>query len=418
MTMPSDTTTRTGTGPGADRASPVASLQGRDPRIDFFRGLAFIIILIAHVPSNWVARWIPARFGFSDATEMFVFMSGFAAGVAFGGTFLRRGFGVGTARVGYRVWQVYIGHLLLFFFVAMSMAAANVLFETRDYIGQLNLYFFFNETAAALIGYFTLTYVPNYFDILPMYIVILVMMPIMFALARVHPWLAIGASVAVYVANWYLDLNFPAEVREGSDRQWFFNPFGWQLIFFTGLGLAMGWLRPPPIRAWIVGLAVGIIVVGVALGHWPLWREYELLTAARQAISPWLNKTDFGILRYIHFLAAAYLVVVALKGREQWLASAAGRPIMKCGQQSLPVFLFAMAISRYVGITLDHTGRDSIAVVVLVNAVAVGVLMGIAYLLGWLKSNPWRRRPSAPDAAPNADPLGTPARRDNRQPAE
>jgi hypothetical protein len=50
----------------------------RDPRLDFFRGLAMFIILIAHVPSNWWTLWIPARFGFSDATEIFVFCSGMA----------------------------------------------------------------------------------------------------------------------------------------------------------------------------------------------------------------------------------------------------------------------------------------------------------------------------------------------------
>ena len=93
-------------------------MSHRDPRIDFFRGLAFIIILIAHIPANWMARWIPARFGFSDATEMFVFMSGFAAGLAFGATFYKAGQWLGTARILYRAWQVYVAHLLLFFFVA------------------------------------------------------------------------------------------------------------------------------------------------------------------------------------------------------------------------------------------------------------------------------------------------------------
>ena len=68
-----------------------SAASARDPRVDFFRGLAFLIIFIAHVPANWLTKWIPARFGFSDATEMFVFMSGYAAGIAFGGVFLRAG---------------------------------------------------------------------------------------------------------------------------------------------------------------------------------------------------------------------------------------------------------------------------------------------------------------------------------------
>ena len=51
----------------------------RDPRLDVFRGLAMAIILVAHVPGNPLAEFIPARFGPSDAAEMFVFCSGFAA---------------------------------------------------------------------------------------------------------------------------------------------------------------------------------------------------------------------------------------------------------------------------------------------------------------------------------------------------
>ena len=74
----------------------------RDPRLDFFRGIAMFIILIAHIPGNAWGRWIPARFGPSDATEMFVFCSGFAAAIAFGGTFARRGFWMGVGRVLFR----------------------------------------------------------------------------------------------------------------------------------------------------------------------------------------------------------------------------------------------------------------------------------------------------------------------------
>src|SRR3546814_19245199 len=48
----------------------------RSPRRDFFRGVAMLIIFVAHVPDNPWAGFIPARFGWSDATEMFVFCSG------------------------------------------------------------------------------------------------------------------------------------------------------------------------------------------------------------------------------------------------------------------------------------------------------------------------------------------------------
>ncbi|PIV74818.1 MAG: hypothetical protein COW55_07930, partial [Rhodobacteraceae bacterium CG17_big_fil_post_rev_8_21_14_2_50_65_11] len=138
----------------ADVTTPRTTV--RDPRLDFFRGIAMFIILFAHVPGNWVTLWIPARFGFSDATEIFVFCSGMASAIAFGAVFRNHGWGLGAARVGFRVWQVYWAHICLFLAVAATMAALNAsgAFE-RDYVGQLNLYPFFNGTEANLIGLLT-----------------------------------------------------------------------------------------------------------------------------------------------------------------------------------------------------------------------------------------------------------------------
>ena len=102
--------------PEAPRAkAAIPAPRVRDLRLDFFRGLAMFIILVAHIPFNAWGDWIPARFGFSDATEIFVFCSGMASAIAFGGAFLRRGWLMGTARVLFRCWQVYWAHICLFF---------------------------------------------------------------------------------------------------------------------------------------------------------------------------------------------------------------------------------------------------------------------------------------------------------------
>jgi hypothetical protein len=48
----------------------------RDLRLDLFRGIALWLIFLDHIPSN-VVNWITIRnYGFSDATEIFVFISG------------------------------------------------------------------------------------------------------------------------------------------------------------------------------------------------------------------------------------------------------------------------------------------------------------------------------------------------------
>jgi hypothetical protein len=94
----------------------------RDLRLDFVRGLAMLIIIVAHTPSNPWNDWIPARFGFSSAAEMFVFCSGMASAMAFGSVFAKQGFGLGLMRIGQRIWQLYWAQVAVFIFtVALSV---------------------------------------------------------------------------------------------------------------------------------------------------------------------------------------------------------------------------------------------------------------------------------------------------------
>ena len=158
---------------------------GRDPRLDFFRGMALIVILFSHTPGSALAKFMPMRWGFSDAAEIFVLCSGMASALAFGPIFLRSSWAMGVARIAHRVWQLYWAHLATFFAIAAFIAALNLSgWFDKDYIGALNLHPFFENPAPQLFGLFTLTYVPNYFDILPLYMVLLAMVPVMMALAR------------------------------------------------------------------------------------------------------------------------------------------------------------------------------------------------------------------------------------------
>ncbi|WP_290556914.1 OpgC domain-containing protein [Aestuariivita sp.] len=390
-------------------ATPAATT--RDPRLDFFRGIAMYIILVAHIPGNMWTGWIPARFGFSDATEIFVFCSGMASAIAFGGSFARRGWWIGSARVVFRVWQVYWAHIALFFFIAMYLAALDVYgdFE-KTYINTLNLGHFFKDPATNIVGLFTLTYVPNYFDILPMYLVILAMMPVVMALAGVNLWLTGGASVALWaVANLGL-LPLPAE--PWSEREWFFNPFGWQLLFFTGFAFMRGWLPAPPVSRALIWIALAFVVLSAPFGSWKVflwlnaaWPELGALIRPVWSVSGELrDKTEFGILRYLHFLSLAYLAWVAVgAGGVRLIATGTGlasdlwrlalRVITKVGQQSLAVFVFSMALARLIGFAFDQFGRD-VVTVSLGNLIGFAIITLVAYAAGWFKSAPWRRAPA------------------------
>lgn len=415
-------------------ASGTSGATTRDPRLDFYRGIAMFIILFAHTPGNFFTSWIPARWGFSDATEIFVFCSGMASAIAFGRTFDRAGWGLGTARVAYRVWQVYWAHIGMFFFIAMMLAWWDSfgVFE-KTYINTLNLKPFFEgvtrkgvelaNTADQMVGLFTLTYVPNYFDILPMYMVILVMMPVVMALSRVNLWLmfAVIATVWLFAQRgllaWmgaeHLWVSLPAE--PWSERQWFFNPFGWQLIFFTGFAFMRGWIPAPPVKTWLIVLAAVIVVANIPLsniGVRAVNREWFGLAFDNNPVIQWriankplIDKSAFGILRYVHFLALAYLAWVAAGVGGHRLIAQGGsvlsrawdgtvRVIMKVGQQSLAVFVFSMVFARISGFTMDQIGRET-ATVVLVNFTGVSALIGVAYFVAWVKGTPWKPRKTA-----------------------
>ena len=390
----------------AKPTSPAASYAVgiRDPRLDFFRGIAMFIILIAHTPGNWLTLWIPARFGFSDATEIFVFCSGMASAIAFGRVFREQGLGMGSARVGFRVWQVYWAHIGLFIAIAATMVVLNAMFPEgeRNYVNQLNLGHFFDRPMENLVGLLTLTYVPNYFDILPMYIVILVMMPVMFFLARIHVLLVVAASLAVWLAANFELLNLPAE--PWSDRKWFFNPFGWQLVFYTGFALMSGWLRPPPVDRRLFWTAVAIVLIIVPFAYFRIHREVEFIAEWRNEWRVLFAKTEFGILRYIHFLALAYAawVLVGPKGdniqpRGDGLGARSWtvilKVIMKVGQQSLAVFIASMYIARILGAIFDQVGKTHFTML-WVNALGFTLIIAVAFGAGWFKSQPWKKKRS------------------------
>ncbi|MGB3245174.1 MAG: OpgC domain-containing protein [Sulfitobacter sp.] len=397
-----------------------SKVRGRDLRLDFFRGLAMFIILMAHTPGNFLSLWIPARWGFSDATEIFVFCSGMASAIAFGSTFDRAGWLLGTARVCYRVWQVYWAHVGLFFAtLAMAVYLTDLEITGRNYWGQLNLWMVFVESdqwenSNILLSFMTLRYVPNYFDILPMYMVVLCLMPVVMALAGLKPSrLNLGLVAAFVIITWLMaqdtllqslglgayHLEFPAE--PWSDRQWFFNPFAWQLIFFTGFSFMRGWLPKPPVATWLIVLAALIVIANVPLSNIGV-RELGLDWAKdwRNDYEALIDKSDFGILRYVHFLALAYLAWVAAGDKGARLLTAGTGTlarvweyllavILKVGQQSLAVFVVSMFIARIMGFAMDVLGHGTITTL-MVNLVGAAILVATAYGAGWFKTQPWR----------------------------
>lgn len=346
----------------------------RDLRLDFFRGLAMFIILSAHIPGNTWLLWIPARFGFSDATEIFVFCSGMASALAFGAVFAKKSWLLGSARIAFRVWQVYWAHIsviiatcLLMVLLQWSGFSSGLGGNDTPYDQWPSVAPIFNDTQTALVGLFTLSFVPGLFDILPMYLVILALIPFVMLAHRVGGraavfgvvaalWLAaqlgmwhrsvsgeethaLGAALAS-VGSLFSFLNLPANPWNG-DQVWFFNPFGWQIVFFTGFAFGMKWLPSPPVTRRLVMIAALYLVLTVPFAWYQIYAGRYLpegsalqvgIVAIRDFIEPLRWKTGVGLLRFGHFLALGYLAWAAVgpggvKLTTGWRAPGAARAV-------------------------------------------------------------------------------------------
>jgi hypothetical protein len=375
---------------------PVPTKRARDERLDFFRGLTMLIIFVAHLPQNSWNAWIPARFGFSSGAELFVFCSGIASALAFGSVFARRGLALGTARIAYRIWQVYwaqIGLVLALIALAAALDEAFGLMELARQFPPL-----LADPAGALLGIATLTWQPDYLDILPMYLVILALVPVMMLGRRLHPALPFLIAATLYAAVWKSGLNLPGNPWNGAG--WFLNPFAWQLIFFIGFFIGMKWLPAPRLGEPRLMLAVALfLLISVPLSFWGILEHWPVAQAARDFLLPESEKTDLHILRVLHFLALAYLVLSLIDPWRDRLDHGAGHLLIVIGRQSLAAFLASIVLARLLGTVADAAGRSE-PVTALLNLAGFALILAVARVVGWFKSAPWAGPPSKPMPKP------------------
>lgn len=366
-------------------ASTVPAKRPRDERLDLFRGLTMLIILVAHLPENSWNAWIPARFGFSSGAELFVFCSGIASALAFGSVFTRRGLWLGTARIAYRIWQVYWAQIGLVLALIALAAALDRVFGLAVLAQQFQP--LLADPENALLGLATLSWQPDYLDILPMYLLILALVPVMMLARRLHAALPFVIATTLYAVVWATGLNLSGNPWNGAG--WFLNPFAWQFIFFIGFFIAMRWLPVPPLGDRRLMIAATLfILISVPLSFWGILEHWPLAQAARDLVIPANEKTDLHILRVLHFLALAYLALSLIEPWRDRLDRGAGHLLILIGRQSLACFLASVVLARLLGTLADMAGRGEL-VVALLNLAGFALILATALVVGWFKSAPW-----------------------------
>jgi hypothetical protein len=377
-------------------AAGAESLE-RDTRVDFFRGVALLFIFIDHIPGNSLAWFTLHNFGFADAAEIFVALAGYAAYLAYAKTFDVHGAGAGTVRVGRRVRDLYVAHLLLLCVCVAGLAMAARASQNPLYFEHVNLTPFNHDTLGAIGRALLLIYQPGYLNILPLYMVLLLWFPILLWLMRRHLWLGPLSSLAIWMAANLLRWNLPSYPTEYG---WVFNPLAWQFLFSLGaIGAALNSARDLPRQgSWLFWIAAGYVLFAfLAAAPWtrlPGLAEAGLLpTDFRLSI----DKQYLSIWRVAHIAALAYLAVALIPRRARWLAHPYARWVVNCGCHSLPVFCLGIALSMTAFVVMVEAG-PSLATQAFVNVTGLSILGLVGWKLAQIKRA--KARPSsAPDTA-------------------
>ena len=338
------------------------ALLGRDARLDMFRGLALVMIFINHVPGTIYESFTNRNFGFSDAAEAFVFMSGMAAGLAYSNRFRAGNLWAAATKVWARARQLYFVHIVITMLCIAIFAGAANWFGLTEVLTKNNLKALFQRPLSTLVGIPLLTHQLGYLNILPLYTTLLLVTPLVIYAGLRKPWLVLAASIALWAMVGQFRLNLPAFPNPGG---WFFNPFSWQILFVMGLlsGMAMKvGKRFIPYSPVLFGLAAAFLVFVL------LWMKVPPLGKAMNGTLGWLgahgvpfyltafDKTFLSLPRLLHAFALFYMLG-HLAVMRQVASSAIAAPFRLLGQQGLAVFATGTVLSMF--LQAVKTGREA-----------------------------------------------------------
>jgi hypothetical protein len=367
-------------------SSTAIASSGRDLRLDLFRGLANWAIFLDHTPHE-ILSWLTVRnYGFSDAADLFVFISGYTAALVFLRIMRERGYMAAVAKILKRVFELYAAHLGVLLVYAGVIVWVSYISGDPDDVNQFNVAAFADAPLRALEHALLLTYKPVNLDVLPLYIALLgAFIPGMWLLAR-KPSLTIALSLCLYLASRHFGWNLPG-VDAGV---WFFNPFTWQLLFLLGAWVGFGATRPieailrSDAMFWI---AVGLLGLTLAIA---LQAQFGVLPAwIPNPFAP-AHKTNLAPSRIIHFVALAIVANNLLRPDSSVLRWRALAPMIVCGKRSLPVFCSGVVLS-FCAHALIELGSNALWVQLIVGLAGLALMTAVAYALaGTVKPLPMR----------------------------
>jgi hypothetical protein len=351
--------------------------------VDFWRGFALVSIFINHVPGIYFERFTHRNFSISDSAELFVFLAGWSLGLLVGGKGGRGSSAASLAfRLGGRSVQIYAAHILISGVALALLAGTAYLIDNPLILEWHNAAAYFQDPAHTQIGIVLLTHQLGYFDILPLYVVLMLIAPAFVIIDRFAPPLLIPLSLSLYFAALAVPFTAPTWPVDG---QWFFNPFTWQAIFVLGFALSRDEGLGSLVRRNIdrIRMAAAPIVLACVIVVVLNWLPDPTKVPEPKLL--FINGKSFLTpVRLIQFLALAAVFSAAYPVIARF-APAVTEPLSQLGRNSLNVFCVGSLLSLSGQIVRFLYGG---ALVVDTIVVVVGV--GLLWLTAWMSE--WRNR--------------------------
>ena len=372
--------------------------SSRDLRLDFFRGVALVLIFIDHIPENILGYFTLQGIAPYDAAEVFIFISGFTAALVYGRALHASGAFYAAAQVLRRAWQLYVAHIFLFVLFIAEVSYTVLTVNNPMYNEEMRIGRFLAEPHLAIIHGLLLQFQPAFLDILPLYIVLLLVFPLILIGFRASVPAVLGGSLLLYAAVQASGLSMPGYPPGHS---WFFNPLAWQLLFTIGAALGYGGLRGAGWQARgrvLLPAATAIVAVATCVKlSWTVHGVWEPFPAFFIKNLWPIDKTNLSPVRLIPFLALVVVVAAAVPRTARFLETPAAAQLILLGRHSLEVFCLGILLSALGHFVLSEY-NSGILMQLAVNAAGVLAMWLTAKTADWYKT--MGRASAAPRPAP------------------
>jgi hypothetical protein len=357
----------------------------RDLRIDACRGIALWFIFLDHIPNN-VGSWLTLRnYGFSDAAEVFMFVSGLTCALAYSKAWRCEGWSGVINRTLRRSWDIYVAFLLL----TLASAILVHLLGGGSPADENNTRILLDQPGATLARAAILQYRPVNTDVLPLFVLLhLSFAPLLWLLLRL-PNLTLGASLVLYALVHVFGWTVPA----WPNSHWAFNPMAWQFLVVLGAWWMIEgkkvepWVRSPAVLAIAVTLLLASLVVALSSRIEPL--EALIPKSVPQLLYP-MDKSNLDPVRLLHFLALAILASWMVPRNWQGMTTPLMRGAIVCGRNSLPIYCLGVLLAFACHIALLDIS-NGFAMQLALSAAGIVMMVAAARLLDLISIKPGRQ---------------------------